>query len=134
MQWVKAVPIVPTNINEWFEAHPLKTKLYMMGLLCSPRWALLWAWMFDETLGSICCSYTLQSTRYVPVCAVACGFIARRLAAVLEAAVQRTRHTTRHTDVSGFGAAVGTALGAGSLCFYVLLSSFVLLRVHYLHQ
>ncbi|KAF6258058.1 hypothetical protein COO60DRAFT_1460844 [Scenedesmus sp. NREL 46B-D3] len=66
MQWVKAVPIVPTNINEWFEAHPLKTKLYMMGLLCSPRWALLWAWMFDETLGSICCSYTLQSTR--PVC------------------------------------------------------------------
>jgi hypothetical protein len=51
MRWVKAVPVVPTNINELFEAHPLKTKLYSVGLLCSPRWALLWAWLFDREPG-----------------------------------------------------------------------------------
>jgi hypothetical protein len=51
MRWVKAAPIVPTNINELFEAHPLKTKLYAVGLLCSPRWALLWAWLFDREPG-----------------------------------------------------------------------------------
>uniref|UniRef100_A0A383VPS3 U-box domain-containing protein n=1 Tax=Tetradesmus obliquus TaxID=3088 RepID=A0A383VPS3_TETOB len=51
VRWVKAAPIIPTNINELFEAHPLKTKLYAVGLLCSPRWALLWAWLFDRDPG-----------------------------------------------------------------------------------
>ncbi|KAF8062902.1 PUB35 [Scenedesmus sp. PABB004] len=51
MRWVRAPPPATTTIGELFEAHPLKTKLYSVGLLCSPRWALLWAWAFDREPG-----------------------------------------------------------------------------------
>lgn len=57
MRWVKAAPLPhslangPTSIHEFFDAHPLRTKLYSVGLMCSPRWALMWAWVFDQEPG-----------------------------------------------------------------------------------
>lgn len=57
MRWVKAAASLdaaakgPASIHEYFDAHPLRTKLYSVGLMCSPRWALLWAWLFDREPG-----------------------------------------------------------------------------------
>jgi hypothetical protein len=48
MRWVKVQPAVPTTIHELFKQQPIKTKLYSVGVLCSPRWALIWAWLFDR--------------------------------------------------------------------------------------
>jgi len=48
MRWVKVEPAVPTTIHELFKQQPIKTKLYSVGVLCSPRWALIWAWLFDR--------------------------------------------------------------------------------------
>lgn len=56
MRWVKAAPVSAsisklTSIHEYFEAKPLRTKLYSVGLMCSPRWTLAWAWLFDREPG-----------------------------------------------------------------------------------
>lgn len=53
MHWVEPMPLShattsPATIHEYFRAYPLRTKLYSVGLMCSPRWALMWAWVFER--------------------------------------------------------------------------------------
>ena len=45
-------PLQLQHIGQLFESYPIRTKLYSIGLLCSPRLCMLWAWWVSRLLAS----------------------------------------------------------------------------------
>jgi hypothetical protein len=42
-------PLHLQGIQDFFDAYPIRTRLYSIGLLCSPRLTMLWTYLFDHS-------------------------------------------------------------------------------------